>query len=293
METIFLSESDSSGFFSIEQERCVMALGSFDGVHLGHRRVIGTAKELAKRHNMPLAVLTFHPHPREVLGQSGGEIDYLMPLELKRDVMASLGADRFYVVKFDREFASLSPRQFADRYLLRLNVKHAVVGFDFTYGDKGSGNANTLEADGGGFYRVHIVPRMDHQKQKISSTMIRELLRSGEVKRIADYLGGLYTTRGQIYSFNNDSKRGVSANIQVDRHYMLPAEGTYEVMIYLNSQMYSGIATIDLQPDGLRKLDMIWHDKSVQLKEHSAIEFSWVDRVREQRFALRMGASSN
>jgi riboflavin kinase / FMN adenylyltransferase len=258
METICLS--DSSNYFTFVHEPCVMALGSFDGVHLGHLRVIRTAKDLAQRHNLPLAVLTFYPHPREVLGQGKVKVDYLMPMEHKESVMAAIGVDRLYVVKFDMDFASLSPRQFVERYLLHLNVKHAVIGFDFTYGAKGKGNTETLESDGGGLFRLHVVPRVEHEGQKISSTLIRELLRLGEVKRLSVYLGRFYMTRGQIYSFDNDPKQGTRVSLWVHHHYTLPTEGTYAINIIMNHRAYNGIAIVTLKPNGSRKLDLVWND---------------------------------
>lgn len=274
METIHLS--DSNAFLPYANEPCVMALGSFDGIHLGHRQVIETARKLAQRHNLPLAVLTFYPHPREVLDKG---VNYLMPLELKESAMAAMGVDRLYVVKFDMTFASLSPRQFAERYLLRLSVKHTVVGFDFTYGAKGMGNAETLESDGGFLFQAHIVPRMECGGEKISSTFIRELLRLGDVKRISEYLGRLYMTRGRIYSFDSDPVHGVNASVQVHSHYTLPAEGAYKVKIFMNHQAYNGIANVAAMPDGSRKLNLAWHDASVRPAGHSVIDFNWVDRV--------------
>lgn len=277
METIYLSES--AAYLSFVKEPCVMALGSFDGVHLGHQRVIGMAKEIARRHNLPLALLTFYPHPREVLGKGQVKINYLMPLELKESVMAELGVDRFYVAKFDMDFASLSPRQFVERYLLHLNVKHAVVGFDFTYGAKGVGNAETLESDGSGMFQSYIVPRMESHGQKISSTVIRELLQLGEVKRLYDYLGCYYMTRGQIESSDCDPKYGVSVSVQVHAHYTLPGEGAYEVNIFMNNRVNNGIAYVALKPNGSREIKLALEDASVRLEGQSVIDFSWVDRL--------------
>lgn len=276
MEIIRLSVSES---YSFTRRPCVLALGSFDGVHLGHRRVIETAKELAKRNNLPLSVLTFHPHPREVLGKGKIEVNYLMPLELRENAMASLGVDRLYVVKFDMAFASLSPSQFVERYLLRLDVRHVVVGYDFTYGAKGKGDVGTIESDGKGLFSLHVVPRMDHHGQKISSTNIRELLRLGEVERISDYLGNSYMTRGQIKTIEIDPKLGAKVSIWLNRYYTLPVEGTYEVNIFINHLKLKGVATVALGSYGSREINLLWDDVSVLPNRYSYIDFSWIGRV--------------
>lgn len=127
-----------------EQAKSVMALGYFDGVHLGHQKVIGTAKQIAEEKGLTLAVMTFHPHPSHVLGRDKEPKDLITPLEDKINQIEQLGTEVLYVVKFNEVFASLSPKQFIDQYIIGLNVQHAVAGFDFTYGKYGKGTMETM-----------------------------------------------------------------------------------------------------------------------------------------------------
>ena len=114
-----------------------MALGFFDGLHQGHRKVIQTALQKAKEKSLPLSVMSFFPDPKTVLSNGKKQVCYLMPLYEKEKMLEQLGVDRFYMVRFDKEFASLSPEQFVFQYLVKLGVLHAVAGFDFSYGSRG------------------------------------------------------------------------------------------------------------------------------------------------------------
>ena len=101
--------------------------------------MIQTALVKAKEKNLLLSVMSFFPHPKSVLSNGKTQVDYLMPLSGKKKLLSQLGVDIFYIVEFDREFASLSPEQFAAKYLINLGVVHAVAGFDYTYGFRGDG----------------------------------------------------------------------------------------------------------------------------------------------------------
>ena len=122
----------------------VMALGFFDGVHKGHQQVIGTAAEEAEKAGAALDVMSFFPHPKTVLSNGRVRVDYLMPLEEKARVLESLGVDRFYIVRFTKRFASLSPEAYVKEYLSEFDTIHAVAGYDFSYGFKGQGTIDRL-----------------------------------------------------------------------------------------------------------------------------------------------------
>ena len=127
-----------------ESKPCVMALGFFDGLHNGHREVVKTALRMAKEKSA-VAVMSFFPHPKSVLSDGKIQVDYLMPLSEKEKMLRELGVDLFYIVEFTKEFAALSPEQYVAKYLLNLGVIHAVAGFDFSYGFKGSREFRTSE----------------------------------------------------------------------------------------------------------------------------------------------------
>ena len=218
METIYLNQNNLA-FWQGRAKPTVMALGFFDGVHKGHCEVINTAAKIAKERNLSLAVMSFFPHPKTVI--SNGKVNYLMPLSEKQEKLRKLGVDIFYIVEFDKDFASLLPAHFVTKYLVNLDVVHAVAGFDYTYGCKGAGNMDRLKADSGGLIDVTKVEKLEFQGEKISSTCIREKLLNGEVEELLSLLGHAYEVECEW-----DGKE-----LKHKPYYTLPAPGCYEVTL--------------------------------------------------------------
>jgi riboflavin kinase/FMN adenylyltransferase len=226
-----------------------MALGFFDGVHLGHQKVINTAKQIANEQNIQSAVMTFDPHPAVVLGKKKNP-EYLTPLKEKEHQIQALGIDRLYVVEFDETFSRLTPRQFVDAYIVRLNVRHTVCGFDFTYGHKGKGTSETLFDDADGRFGVTIVDKVEKNGEKISSTKIRELLHTGKADEVTAFLGHPYEMTGTVVE---GEKRGrtigfPTANIEPDSSYLIPETGVYAVKMNVAGKWLDGVASIGYKP---------------------------------------------
>lgn len=209
---------------------CALALGFFDGIHLGHRRILETAREAAEAEQLMFAALTFSPHPLEVLRPADKPFQYLTPLEEKKEKMAKLGVETLYVIRFTEEFARLSPEEFVEQYLIGLRCRHAVAGFDFTFGHRGLGNMSTLETSAGGRFRITTVAKVHHNELKISSTAIRNMLAAGEVERIPHFLGEHYEAKGTIGSAWRRSEEAQLLDIRFDPDYRLPAPGYYQVV---------------------------------------------------------------
>src|SRR5699024_11177248 len=126
MEVIHIDDNNLAGW-QAQSRANVLALGFFDGVHSGHQTVINTAKRRAEQRNAALDVMSFFPHPKTVLSNGKMTVDYLMPLAEKARVLAEMGVDRFYIVKFTKGFASLSPADFVSQYLSAFDTVHAVA----------------------------------------------------------------------------------------------------------------------------------------------------------------------
>ncbi|WP_338472410.1 FAD synthetase family protein [Niallia sp. XMNu-256] len=218
METIYLN-LDKLAYWQEKAKPNVMALGFFDGVHKGHCEVINTAAKIARDKSLSLAVMSFFPHPKTVI--SNGKVHYLMPLSEKKEKLRELGVDIFYIVEFNKEFASLPPEQFVAQYLLNLGVIHAVAGFDYTYGFRGAGNMDRLKADSGGLIDITKVEKLEIHGEKVSSTCIRERLLKGRVDEIPTLLGHPYEVEC-IWDENT---------LKPTPYYTLPAPGYYEVTL--------------------------------------------------------------
>lgn len=228
-----------------------MALGYFDGVHIGHQQVIMEAKRIADEKGIKSAVMTFDPHPSVVLGKSVQHIEYITPLDEKVNVIRDLGVDYLFVVHFTSEFSSLLPQQFIDQYIIGLNVQHVVAGFDYTYGKMGKGTMETLQFHSRNKFEFTVVSKLARANdEKISSTLIRSLLRDGKVDSMPALLGRFYKTQGIVI---NGEKRGrtigfPTANVQMDDQYILPPTGVYAVRIQIDGQWYEGVCNVGYKP---------------------------------------------
>ncbi|KGX84542.1 FAD synthetase family protein [Pontibacillus litoralis] len=248
-------------------EACVMALGFFDGVHLGHQKIIKAAKKIANQKNLKLAVMTLFPHPSSVIKKGKQIKQYLTPLPVKEAIFEQLGVDLLYMVEFNENVAKIPHYTFVEDYLCGLNCKHAVAGFDYTYGFKGQGDMAQLQVDSKGSFDVTTVSKLEKHEQKVSSTLLRNLLATGRVEKIQDYLGSSYEIRGSMKA------RGKHVDIQYDRAYALPCPGTYEVTILAGFFKAKGICELNsLQPQG--KLTVtLFHDSIIGL--YDAVHLQW------------------
>lgn len=228
----------------------VMALGFFDGVHLGHRKVIETAKATAVKKSWKSAVMTFDPHPSVVLSQENRPVEYITPLREKIDLISEQGIDYLFIIRFTSSFANLDPAQFVQQYLIDVNVRHVVAGFDFTYGKYGKGTMDTLPNHGMGMLEVTTVAKMEESNEKISSTSIRQRLREGETASVASFLGRYYETKGTVI---HGEKRGrqlgfPTANIRLNDDYIIPKPGVYAVRLLVNGRWEKGVCNIGYKP---------------------------------------------
>lgn len=212
----------------------VVALGNFDGVHLGHRAVIGTAGDLARRQGAAHGVLSFEPHPREFF-RPGEPSFRLTPFRAKANRIAELGVDLLFNLHFDTLLASMDAERFITDVLVDgLAVRHLVVGWDFVFGQGRGGHADTLIAAGKqhGFGVTVMDPVRDAPSAAavISSTMIRRHLTAGEPKIAAQLLGAPWEIDGRV---DHGDQRGrtigfPTANVAMTG-YLRPRAGVYAV----------------------------------------------------------------
>ena len=197
------------------RERAV-AIGTFDGVHAGHRRVIETARGAG----LPTAVVTFDPHPRAVLGDE--PVRQLTTLERRLELLAELGVDDTLVVRFDRDLAALDPEEFVDAILRPLGTSVVAAGEGFRFGYRRRGDLALLEGSG---FEVRLVATVPG----VSSSAIRDLVRAGEVERAAALLGRPFEVEGTVVS---GDARGAglgfpTANLAIPPALVVPATGIY------------------------------------------------------------------
>jgi len=234
---------------TLETAPCSLAIGFFDGVHLGHRRVIQKAIDVAAANGLKSAVMTFYPHPREVLGQSG-YTKYLTPLGDKLEQLEKIGVDIVYIMKFDIAFSAIYPEEFISECVIPLEAKHIVVGFDYTFGYKGMGTAQTLQELAANRYTMDIIGPVNRFGEKVSSTIIREFLHHGDVEQVRHLLGRPYKVKGTVV---HGDKRGrtigfPTANVGLSAPYLIGKNGVYGVRLTVDGQTYNGVMNIGIKP---------------------------------------------
>jgi riboflavin kinase/FMN adenylyltransferase len=199
----------------LEQKPRAVALGTFDGVHLGHRRVL----EAALAAGQTATAVTFDPHPREALGYG---VELLIPLERRLELLAEAGIVDTLVVDFDLDLAQLEPRAFAERVLRPIGAEVVVAGTNFRFGRGRTGDLALLESLG---FETRPVPLVDG----VSSTRIRDLLRAGEVDRAAALVGRPAEVSGTVVA--GDARGGTlgfpTANLRSEPGVLVPGYGIY------------------------------------------------------------------
>jgi riboflavin kinase/FMN adenylyltransferase len=202
----------------LERRPRAVAIGTFDGVHLGHRAVIGAATELAD--GLTPTVVTFHPHPRAAL--SGNRVELLSTLQRRLELLEDLGVRDVLVVEFTRELATLTPEEFARAYLAAIGAEVVVCGSGFRFGRGRSGDLELLRTLG---FETRAVPLLEG----VSSTEIRRLAAAGRVEDAARLLGRPLEVDGTVVT--GEQRGGTlgfpTANLLVDPDLLVPEYGIY------------------------------------------------------------------
>lgn len=211
--------------------RSVVTIGNFDGMHLGHRRVIATCRDRAGRRGVQSVACTFDPHPRSVHRPEDG-LALISPLQDRLDAMAACGIESTFVIHYDESVYSLTPEEFVQKYLVgALGAREVVVGEDFRFGKNNSGDIDTLR-DLGRKYDFDVVMVADiaaPEGRRWSSSWVRELLAEGDVAGAARVLGHMHRIRGVVqHGFKRGRELGFpTANLTKDVEGVIPGDGVY------------------------------------------------------------------
>lgn len=229
-----------------------VALGAFDGVHRGHQAVIAEAAAAARALGVPLAVVSFDPHPRRWFQPAAAPFRLMTPGQMAR-ALAPLDVDRLHLLPFDADMAAMSDEAFARQVLAEgLGVRHAAVGFDFTFGKGRTGSPEALRRYGADLgFTVSVADRVDDAGGlKLSSSAVREALHAGDMTRAAAILGRPFAIEGEVV---HGDKRGrtigvPTANVPLG-DYMRPAFGIYAVRVRLpDGRRLDGVASLGVRP---------------------------------------------
>jgi riboflavin kinase/FMN adenylyltransferase len=234
-----------------KDENTFLTIGTFDGIHVGHKKIIQTLQQKASANNGRSLVVTFDPHPRSVL--SNNEVKILTTLREKKEILSQLGIQNFLIIRFTKEFSQVNADEFLKDYLLgKVGMKEIFIGYDHHFGKGRAGNKETLEIMGkeSGFEVMEIEP-VKVNGEVISSTYIRSLLEKGEINKVSSFLGRNYSFSGTVVE---GDKRGrtlgfPTANIKLeDSNKLLPSNGVYVVEFHVKGEKYYGLLSVGRRP---------------------------------------------
>ncbi|MBL7759539.1 MAG: bifunctional riboflavin kinase/FAD synthetase [Sediminibacterium sp.] len=239
----------------------VVTIGSFDGVHLGHRKIIAQLKTEARKIDGETVIITFHPHPRKIISSVPGDIKLLNTLAEKIELLEKAGIDHLVVVPFDHAFASQSAEAYINDFLFRyFKPKLVIIGYDHRFGKGRVGNYELLEARGKELgFRVQEISEELLNEVVISSTKIRQALLDNEIELANEYLGYSYFFEGLVIEGNKLGRTigYPTANLHMNAEdKLVPGNGVYAVEVRHNGAAYYGMMNIGLRPtvDGKKRV---------------------------------------
>ncbi|CAM3128644.1 riboflavin kinase / FMN adenylyltransferase [Lactobacillus bombicola] len=224
--------------------KIVLALGFFDGVHRGHQQLIKVAKNTANSKGLPLVLMTFDRHPKEVYQNQ--VVSYIDTLDEKIYKMRQLGVDYLLVMHFNEQFSKVSAQEFVDNIIVKLNTETVVAGFDYTYGPKNIANMQNLPKFAQNRFELITVPEQTYNGQKIGSTEIKRAIKNGKMDLVKDLLGTSYVMSGYIgHGLRNGHKLGFpTANLVWDENKVIPKVGVYATRTMINGKWYESMTSV-------------------------------------------------
>jgi riboflavin kinase/FMN adenylyltransferase len=272
------------------KKETVLTVGTFDGVHLGHKHIFDQLISVANNENKRSVVVTFFPHPRTVVSKNF-DIKLLTTFEEKVDALSNIGIDNLVVVKFDEEFSKLSSSQFIADYLVKqIGLSDFIIGHDHKFGKDRGGDEVALRENGikHNFNVVAVTP-VNYEGEIISSTKIRNALTEGDLDLANKFLGRYYSfegsvikgaTRGRILGFP-------TANISVENSFkLIPKTGVYAVRCSFENKVVFGVMNIGYRPtfisDGALSLEVHIFDFEEDVYGKS-LKVELLNRIRDEK----------
>jgi riboflavin kinase/FMN adenylyltransferase len=231
-------------------QRSSVTIGNFDGLHLGHRRILEDLVRTAQASGTASVVMTFSPHPLQIL-HPGKAPKLIVPTDDKIARIESLGVDYLLLVKFDEELSRLSGESFIRAILVgSLRVQHLFVGHNFVFGHKRTGNVallESLESEYG--YTVHVIPPVAVRGRRVSSTGIRELIRSGRISQANRLLGRYYSLQGRVIPGQGLGQKVLFPTLNLEaQNEILPGNGVYATLALFGGKSHPAVTNVGTRP---------------------------------------------
>ncbi|WP_461788498.1 bifunctional riboflavin kinase/FAD synthetase [Pedobacter sp.] len=243
-------------------ENAVVTIGTFDGIHFGHQKIIKRLCELAKSTGGESVLLTFFPHPRMIIDPENQELKMINTVDEKAQILASLGVDHLIITPFTRDFSNLSADEYIKKILVdTIGTKKIIIGYDHRFGKDRLGNIQTLVENTDKYgYSVEEIPEQDINDVAVSSTKIRKALLDGDVALANDYLGYAFSIYGPVIKGDKIGRTigFPTANIFVPETYkLIPSDGIYAVTVELETEAKSDDTDFNGKPSTFKGMAYI------------------------------------
>ena len=234
-------------------EHAVVTSGTFDGVHIGHRKILSRIQEIARKQNGETVLITFWPHPRLVLFPDEHNLQLLNTFEEKIELLEQQGIDHLVKIAFTQEFSQTTSSDFIDEILVKgIGTKTLVIGYDHRFGRNREGSFESLKQNAGTYgFGVEEIPHQDIHHVTVSSTKIRKALQEGKVEIAHEYLNQPYQINGIVVAGDKIGREigFPTANIRIASPYkLIPQDGIYAVKVRHGSVWYGGMLYIGNRP---------------------------------------------
>ena len=261
-------------------------IGNFDGVHLGHTKIINTIKEYSNNHNTKSAIITFDPHPQKVIGKR--EISLIYPFSQKIKLLEKKGIDYLICFNFTDSLSKLTGEEFIEKILVNiLHIKNIIVGPGFSFGYKRSGNIELLKNLGNKFdFNTIVVEPAYHNDQVVSSSSIRKFLEEGKVVNSNEFLGYHYFIEGKVVEGDKRGREIGFPTINLETEWeLLPKCGVYATYISLEGEFRQSITNIGYRPTfGEDKLLVETHIFNYNNDLYGKdVKVNFVERLRDEK----------
>ena len=271
-------------------EGVVLTMGTFDGVHFGHRKILKRLLDTSKVNRGHAVVMTFHPHPRAVLFPDQTDLRLLSTVTEKIELLASLGVEHLIVQPFTIEFSKLTHREFVENFLVsKINMRRMVVGYDHQFGHKRQGNFDELLKLSADFnFEVEKIPEQDIYEVVVSSTKIRNALSTGNVSLANQLLSYNYALSGEVIKGNQVGRTlgFPTANIYLsDNHKLIPGDGVYSAYAIVDGVNHNCVVSIGNRPtfnDSKKSIEVHLLNFNQDLYNQN-LKIEFVDFIRAQR----------
>ncbi len=249
MKIIRYDLSENNNIDELNGKRTAVAIGKFDGVHLGHEEIIGDLIS-KKTEGLSAVIVTFEPYHAEYFGT--GDFKYLSLFDEKADILEKAGIDFLILLKFNEYASSVAPEDFIKNFFIeKLNMAYIAAGPDLSFGKKGLGNIAMLESHrAAGDYDIRVIPKLCDDGTEISSSLIRKLIEDGDVNKAGKYLGYSYSFSGEVIKGRHlGSSIGFpTINLKPDDKKVIPKYGVYYSTVLVDGKEYLGLTNVGVKP---------------------------------------------